>query len=108
MTGKVGLASEKMKEICDNLVCQEHYDMVLKFFDLSTLADRLKNDDTTAIEYKAKDGNWHLARFIVKIRMKKAGQFMFVCDTHNQRNKTQRRKPCTNGRTCKKRKRSKN
>lgn len=68
MTGKVGLASDKMKEICDNLVCQEHYDMVLKFFDLSTLADRLKNDDTTAIEYKAKDGNWHLARFIVKIR----------------------------------------
>ena len=54
LTGKVGLASEKMKEICDNLVCQEHYDMVLKFFDLSTLADRLKNDDTTAIEYKAK------------------------------------------------------
>ena len=68
MTGKVGLASEKMKEICDNFVCQEHYDMVLKFFDLSTLADRLKNDDTTALEYKAKDGNWHLARFIVKIR----------------------------------------
>lgn len=46
LTGKVGLASEKMKEICDNFVCQEHYDMVLKFFDLSTLADRLKNDDT--------------------------------------------------------------
>ena len=68
LTGKVGLASEKMKEICDNFVCQEHYDMVLKFFDLSTLADRLKNDDTTALEYKAKDGNWHLARFIVKIR----------------------------------------
>lgn len=68
LTGKVGFASEKMKEICDNFVCQEHYDMVLKFFNLSTLADRLKNDDTTAIEYKAKDGNWHLARFIVKIR----------------------------------------
>lgn len=59
LTGKVGLASEKMKEICDNFVCQEHYDMVLKFFDLSTLADRLKNDDTTALEYKAKDENWH-------------------------------------------------
>ena len=59
LTGKVGLASEKMKEICDNFVCQEHYDMVLKFFDLSTLADRLKNVDTTALEYKAKDGNWH-------------------------------------------------
>ena len=83
--------------------------MVLKFFDLSTLADRLKNDDTTAIEYKAKDGNWHLARFIVKIRNEEGRAIHVLYVTrNNQRNKTQRRKPCTNGRTCKKRKRSKN
>ena len=41
---------------------------MLRFFDLSTLADRLQEDDTTSIEFLGKDGNWLLARFIVKKR----------------------------------------
>lgn len=38
------------------------------FFDLSTLAERLRHDDSVMPEYPVKDGNWHLARFIVQTR----------------------------------------
>lgn len=68
LTGKRGIASKKMKELCDKFVADEYHDNVMRFFDLSTIAERLKTDDTTAVEYLAKDGNWHLARFIVKKR----------------------------------------
>ena len=34
------------------------------------MPQRLKNEDTIAMEYIAKDGNWHLARFIVKNKNK--------------------------------------
>ena len=37
-----------------------------RFFDLSTLAERLREDDTVALEYRITDGNWHNARFIVQ------------------------------------------
>ena len=68
LTGKRGNASEKMFEICKTFVTQEYQETVNKFFDLSTLNERLKDEDTIAVEYKAKDGDWHLARFIVKKR----------------------------------------
>ena len=68
LTGLQGKASTRMVEICDTFVAPEYHDRVLHFFQLDTLPERLKTDDTTAIEYLAKDGNWHLARFIVKKR----------------------------------------
>ena len=70
LTGHQGLASVKMKDICDTLVAAEYRDRVRVFFDLSTLPERLADEETTAIEYLAEDGNWHLARFIVKKRDK--------------------------------------
>ena len=63
-----GTASIRMVEICNEFVVSEYHDRVLEFFDVSTLAERLRNDDTIATEYIAKDGNWHTARFIVKRR----------------------------------------
>lgn len=66
LTGNSGRASSKMIEICDTFVADEYHDAVLRFFDLKTLPERLKDEDTVAIEYHAKDGNWHLARFITK------------------------------------------
>ena len=68
LTGRSGRASTRMVELCDNFVADEYREKVKAFFDLSTLAERLKEDETTAIEYLAQDGNWHLARFIVKKR----------------------------------------
>ena len=68
LTGLSGKASLKMKELCNTFVTHEYYDRVMLFLDLSTLKERLARDESVGIEYLAKDGNWHLARFIVKKR----------------------------------------
>ena len=46
----------------------EYLPYVEPFFDLSTLAERLRHEDSVMLEYPVKDGNWHLARFIVQMR----------------------------------------
>ena len=50
------------------MAAAEYRDHVMEFFDLSTLQERMKEEETIATEYLAQDGNWHLARFIVKKR----------------------------------------
>ncbi len=68
MTGVSGKASEKMVEICKAVVARDYQDRIMRFFDLSTLQERLKNTDTVTLEYMVPDGNWQLARFIAKNR----------------------------------------
>jgi len=68
LTGHEGNAQEKMNEICDTIVLKEHRTSVRRFFDLSTVADRMADTYTIEIEYRAVDGNWHEARFIEKKR----------------------------------------
>lgn len=68
LTGRRGRASTRMVELCDNFVADEYREKVEEFLNISTLAERLKEDETIAVEYLALDGNWHLARFIVKKR----------------------------------------
>lgn len=68
LTGKRGCASEELLELCRNFTVHEHYDQVARFFDLTTLPDRLKSDDTTAVEYQTPSGDWHTARFIAQRR----------------------------------------
>ena len=70
LTGTCGKASDYMKELCCKFVASEYRDHVMEFFDLSTLQERMKEEETIATEYLAQDGNWHLARFIVKKRDK--------------------------------------
>ena len=36
--------------------------------DISTPLERMKNEETIAMEYRMKDGNWHKLRFIEKKR----------------------------------------
>ena len=40
----------------------------VRFFDTATLNQRLREDESVAAEYMVRDGNWHLARFIVQER----------------------------------------
>lgn len=68
LTGHEGKAQEKMNELCRSIVAEEYQDVVMRFFDLSTLADRLKKTETVEMSYHAQDGNWHEARFIEKKR----------------------------------------
>ena len=68
LTGHMGRASSKMMELCDSFVSPDYRERVRKFFDLSDLPQRMRNDESVAIEYLANDGNWHMARFIEKKR----------------------------------------
>lgn len=68
LTGNRGTASEKMMELCDQFVTPEYHDRVKVFYDVSTLKERLRQEETIAMEYLDKDGSWILARFIVRSR----------------------------------------
>ena len=68
LTGKNGCASTELIELCNTFVVPEYHDRILQFFDISTLAERLHDEETIATEYLATDGNWHTARFIAKRR----------------------------------------
>lgn len=64
LTGHSGRASVHMSEMSKQSIVPEYLPYVEPFFDLSTLAERLRHDDSVMLEYPVKDGNWHLARFI--------------------------------------------
>lgn len=49
-------------------IVPEYLPYVELFFDVSTFAERLRHEDSVMLEYPVKDGNWHLARFIVQTR----------------------------------------
>jgi signal transduction histidine kinase/ActR/RegA family two-component response regulator len=68
LTGKHGKTEEAFQHAINTIVDGEHQEMMKKFFDTSTLADRLKDTESIAVEYRAKSGSWHLARFIAKNR----------------------------------------
>lgn len=68
LTGHSGKASIHMSAASKQSIVPEYLPYVEPFFDLSTLAERLRYDDSVMLEYHVKDGNWHLARFIVQTR----------------------------------------
>ena len=57
-----------MNKLCNEFIVPEYKDRLLQFFDISTLAKRLENEETIATEYLTTDNNWHTARFIVRKR----------------------------------------
>ena len=68
LTGKHGNTEEVFREVRDTVVAKEHKMRMETFMDTSTLADRLEHVESVAMEYQAKDGSWHLARFVCKKR----------------------------------------
>ena len=64
----------------------EYLPYVEPFFDLSTLAERLSHEDSVMLEYPVRDGNWHLARFIVQTRGKngEAEQVLFAMRLYSE------------------------
>ena len=65
---KAGILSVNNEKVCRQLVAEEYQDAFFKFTDMSTLAERMKNEETIVMEYQMKDGNWHTLRFIEKKR----------------------------------------
>ena len=64
----------------------EYLPYVEPFFDLSTLAERLRREDSVMLEYPVRDSNWHLARFIVQTRGKngEAEQVLFAMRLYSE------------------------
>ena len=68
LTGSHGCASEAFRTARKNVVSREDQKTMREFFEVTTLADRLQQEETVAREYLAADGHWHMGRFIVKQR----------------------------------------
>ena len=68
LTGSHGCASEAFRTARKSVISKEDQQSMREFFDVTTLADRLKQEETIAREYLAADGHWHMGRFIVKQR----------------------------------------
>ena len=68
LTGSHGCASEAFDTARKSVVSREDQKSMQEFLDVTTLADRLKQEETIAREYLAADGHWYMGRFIVKQR----------------------------------------
>lgn len=68
LTGIRGCASQRLMDACDTLIAPEYRDTLREFFDVSTLAERLRTEEFLVTEYRMLDGNWHRFSFIAKKR----------------------------------------
>ena len=68
LTGKKGYIADILQAMYNTIVSDEYRPMMREFWDISTLADRLKNTDSIVIEYMTRIGSWNMARFIAKKR----------------------------------------
>ncbi len=59
---------EMINLVMTHVTDEDHLDEILKFVNLSTLNDRLRDIDTIAIEYRNKQKLWRRGRFIVSGR----------------------------------------
>lgn len=61
-------ASGMLKELCKRVVAEKHFERMKRFFDLTTLARRLRERESVETEFITKDGAWHRAKLIAKHR----------------------------------------
>ena len=76
---KSGEVSSGNRNVCKKFVAEEYQEAFLKFTDITTLPVRMKNEETTVMEYQMKDGNWHKLRFIEKKRDKDGNLTHVLC-----------------------------
>ena len=74
-----GTLSVSNQKVCKRFVAEEYQDAFFKFTDISTLPERMKNEETIVLEYRMKDGNWHRLRFIEKNRDKNGRLTHVLC-----------------------------
>lgn len=59
-----GICTPKMHIECAQMAAEEYQEALISFLNLSTLADRMAQNETIATEYRMKNGDWHKLRFI--------------------------------------------
>lgn len=68
LTGVTGKITEIVTKMTNTVVEQKYREKLQAFLDVATLAERLSDVETVAMEYPTTNGSWHIARFIVKKR----------------------------------------
>ncbi|MBR5088317.1 MAG: response regulator [Ruminiclostridium sp.] len=59
---------EMFRKIAEEVVDPEFYDDCIRFFDFSTLSQRMRNSSSISIEFRDKNGMWGRGRFVVSKR----------------------------------------
>lgn len=63
-----GCLSKDLRHNCEQLVAEEYLEGFLTFCDVSTMAERLQNEESLSMEYRTTNGEWRRTRLIVKKR----------------------------------------
>ncbi len=66
--GKQGVADYHFGEHFKNFVSEDFKDSFIKFLDLNTVNQRLKNNNVISLQYKSINDKWKEMSFIVKVR----------------------------------------
>lgn len=61
-------ASRMLEDLCDRIIAEKDYERMRAFFDLSTLAQRLRDRPSVEAECITRGGNWHRAQLIARRR----------------------------------------
>lgn len=59
-----GICTPEMHIECAQMAAEEYQEVLTRFLDLSTLAERMAQNETIAMEYRMENGDWHKLRFI--------------------------------------------
>lgn len=59
-----GICTPQMHIECAQMAAEGYQEALISFLNLSTLADRMAQNETIATEYRMKNGDWHKLRFI--------------------------------------------
>ncbi len=76
---RTGRPSDNARLMCEKRVATEYQEDFLRFTDMSTLASRIGEGETTEFEYRLKDGNWSRMCFVVKKRDEKGNVTHVLC-----------------------------
>ncbi len=68
LTGRKGYVADIIDGLYNKIVSEEYLPLMREFWDIETLAERLRDTDSLVVEYKTRSGSWNLARIIAKKR----------------------------------------
>ena len=68
MPSMAGVVSADIQKVCRMNIAEEYQEAFLQFTDITTLPERMRDEESIVMTYRMKDGNWHRLRFIEKKR----------------------------------------
>ncbi len=78
-----GCFSKNTRGNCEKIVGSSYIEDLMAFLDISTLADRLQNEESIIMEYRMQNGDWRKARLIVKKRNEQGRVTHVLCAVRN-------------------------